>query len=183
MIFFMMPPETLRTIGIIVAAQGLRGEVRVKPFDTQASWLNELDSVWAFRPDQPPQLCEIEFARKQKNVVVMKFNTLHSRTDAETWRGTELKVEEDWLPELTEDEFYFDELEGMTVISDDSDRELGTVKLMLDSNVGQYMEVTPVNGRETILIPFQEAFIVEVDLDKNRLFVSGLDSMFPGDLI
>jgi 16S rRNA processing protein RimM len=172
-----MKTSTLRSIGIIVSAHGLQGEVSIKPWDEDASWVGYLDRVYVFRNQVPTEMTILS-ARIQGGVVIVKFDTVKHRDEAEKLRGAELKVLESSLPDLEEGEFYADELTGMAVKSNDDEKLLGTILGVLGSDAGDFLEVQAEGLSEPVLVPFQDVFVPRVDKPGRTVFIRGLDSLF-----
>ncbi|WP_305986635.1 ribosome maturation factor RimM [Roseibium sp. MMSF_3544] len=143
----------------IGAAHGIRGEVRVKPFgDDPLSFadygvLTTKDGNRSF---------EVEKARVQKTVVITKFREITDRNQAEDLNGLELYVDRDQLPDPEDDEFYYSDLNGLTVL-DQAGEQLGKIVAVQDFGAGDLLEVRPKRGR-TFYIPFTKDFVPEVSL-------------------
>ncbi len=150
----------------IGAAHGIRGEVRVKPFGddplsfTDYGVLTTKDGKRTF---------EVEKARVQKTVVVTRFKGITDRNQAEELNGIELYVSRDQLPEPDEDEFYYSDLNGLTVCDQTGD-PLGQIVAVQDFGAGDLLEVRPKRGR-TFYIPFTRDFVPEIDLAERRVLV------------
>lgn len=127
------------------------------------------------------QEVEIQSARWQRDAIVVKFCSISSRNEAELLKGYELKAPESLLPKLEENEFYLEDLIGLSVKSLDSGRELGVLRDVLSSSAGDFLEVEVFNNREPVLVPFQEVFVPEVDLASKTIRIQGLDSLFHED--
>lgn len=172
-----MTSSRLRSIGKITGAHGLQGEVTVKPWNDEPAWVHHLQSVFLFQ-DQGPVEMAIESARLQHGSVILKFEGISNRTRAEQLKGGELKAYEADLPQLSEDEYYADELVGMCVKSCDSGKTLGTVRDVLSSQAGDFLEVVAQALGEPVLVPFQDVFVPRVDCAQSTVFIQGLDSLF-----
>ncbi|MBO6510160.1 MAG: ribosome maturation factor RimM [Roseibium sp.] len=150
----------------IGAAHGIRGEVRVKPFGddplsfTDYGVLTTRDGKKSF---------EVERARVQKTVVVTKFREITDRNQAEELNGTELYIDRNQLPEPEEDEFYYSDLNGLSVI-DQNGETLGKIVSVQDFGAGDLLEVRPSRGK-TFYIPFTRDFVPEVSLSEKQVKV------------
>lgn len=141
----------------IGAAHGIRGEVRVKPYGddplsfTDYGVLTTRDGAKSF---------EVEKARVQKTVVITKFRQVKDRNQAEELNGVELFVDRDQLPEPEEDEFYYSDLNGLSVV-DQNGEQLGKIVAVQDFGAGDLLEIRPKRGR-TFYIPFTKEFVPTV---------------------
>ncbi|WP_422041114.1 ribosome maturation factor RimM [Roseibium sp.] len=160
----------------IGAAHGIRGEVRVKPFgDDPLSFadygvLTSKDGVTSF---------EVERARVQKTVVVTKFRNVNNRNQAEDLNGVELYVRRDQLPEPEEDEFYYSDLNGLSVVDRDGN-DLGKIVAVQDFGAGDLLEIRPKRGR-TFYIPFTKDFVPEVSLSRGQVTAHLPEDYFSDD--
>lgn len=117
-------------IGKIVAPQGLRGEVRVQTFTDTPEDLKDLDVLDI----------KLTFIRSAgRDVAICRVDGINDRNGAETLRGTELYVDRDSLPDLSEDEFYQADLIGMDVVQDD--KKVGRVVTIHNFGAGDILEV------------------------------------------
>jgi len=150
----------------IGAAHGIRGEVRVKPFgDDPLSFadygvLTTKDGKRSF---------EVEKARVQKTVVVTKFKGISDRNQAEELNGVELYVGRDQLPEPEEDEFYYSDLNGLTVF-EQTGETLGKIVAVQDFGAGDLLEVRPQRGK-TFYVPFTKDFVPDINLEEGKVTV------------
>jgi 16S rRNA processing protein RimM len=94
-------------VGKIVAAQGLRGEVRVQSYTEKPEDFRNLRFT-----DR-----NLQFVRAvpHSNVVIMKADGADDRTAAEKLRGTGIFIERSTLPDLPEGEYYQADLLGMSI--------------------------------------------------------------------
>ncbi len=110
----------------------------------------------------------VEAARGQGKGVIFKFCGIDDRDQAMTLVGAELGVDRQQLPPLPEGEFYWADLEGLTVINC-QDVVFGTVSHLFNTGANA---VLVVRGERERLIPFvQGQFVKQVDLAQKRLVV------------
>lgn len=157
-------PILMATIG---AAQGLRGEVRVRSFTADPAALGEYGHLYA----EDGRVFEILEIREAKNVVIVRFRGVNDRNAAETLNGLELFVERDNLPdeELDEDEFFYADLEGLEAV-DAEGKSYGTVTAVFDFGAGDLLELKGP-GRRPALIPFSETAVLEIDLEAGKILI------------
>jgi 16S rRNA processing protein RimM len=157
-------PVLMATIG---AAQGLRGEVRVKSFTDEPTALGDYGHLRS----EDGRVFEVLEIREAKNVVVVRFRGINDRTAAEALNGLELFVERDNLPDddLDEDEFFYADLEGLEAV-DATGKSYGSVTGVFDFGAGDLLELKGP-GRRPVLIPFTEWSVLEIDLEAGKLLV------------
>ncbi|GAB5462524.1 MULTISPECIES: ribosome maturation factor RimM [Hoeflea] len=157
-------------IGIVGAAQGLRGEVRVKPFTEDPMAIAEYGALYT----ADGRRFEVLDHRFAKTVVVVRFRGINDRNAAEALKGLELFIDRSSLDdeELEEGEYFHADLEGLEAW-DAEGRFWGTVSGVLDFGGGDLLELRD-EGRKPVVIPFTLAAVPTVDLEAGRILVDPL---------
>ena len=157
-------PILMATIG---AAQGLRGEVRVKAYTADPVALGDYGKLHS----QDGRVFEVLDIREAKNVAIVRFRGVNDRNAAEALNGLELYIERENLPddELDDDEFYYADLEGLEAV-DETGKSYGKVSGVFDFGAGDLLELKGP-GRRPTLIPFSEAAVLEIDLENGRIII------------
>ena len=163
-----MRPRYL-TIGRIAKPQGIRGEVIVnietdfpsRFFESNGFFLRARDS------DEEPRFVPADAVRPHRDRIVIKFQGVDSRTDAELLRDMELVIPVDDR-NTDDDYFHHFELEGMQVDTIDG-RHLGKVHEVM---LAPHRDILIVRGKDReLLIPFAREICVDVDRDRRRIQV------------
>lgn len=149
----------------IGAPHGIRGEVRVKPFGEPEM----LDQYGKLETADGRKL-KIKRMRPQKNMLIVKFEGVNTREEAEALNRVELFIERSKLPEPEEEEFYIEDLIGMEAISETGE-VLGQVLAVPNFGAGDMLEIKPQNASTTFYIPFTKAAVPEIDFDKGKLTI------------
>ncbi|MDQ0456665.1 ribosome maturation factor RimM [Rhizobium paknamense] len=154
-------------MAVIGAAQGLRGEVRVKSYTADPMALGDYGHLHA----ADGRSFEILEIRENKTVVIVRFRGINDRNAAEALNGLELFIERDALPdeELDDDEFFYADLEGLDVVDGDG-KSYGAVTAIFDFGAGDLLEVKGP-GKRPVLIPFSEAAVLEIDLEGGSILI------------
>ncbi|MDZ7600310.1 MAG: ribosome maturation factor RimM [Hoeflea sp.] len=154
-------------VGIIGAAQGLRGEVRVKPFTEDPMGLADYGALYT----ADGRRFEILDHRFAKTVVVVRFRGVNDRTAAEALKGLELYIDRSSLPddELEEDEYFHADLEGLEAW-DSEGTFWGRISGVLDFGGGDLLELRK-EDMKPVVIPFTLAAVPRVDLAAGRILV------------
>jgi 16S rRNA processing protein RimM len=157
-------PVLMATIG---AAQGLRGDVRVKSYTADPTALGDYGNL----SSEDGRVFEVLEVREAKNVVIVRFRGINDRNAAEALAGLDLFVERENLPdeELDDDEFYYADLEGLEAVGNDG-KSYGTVSGVYDFGAGDVLELKGP-GRRPALIPFSEAAVLEIDLEGGKILI------------
>jgi 16S rRNA processing protein RimM len=161
------PAGDMVLLGRISGAQGLKGEVRITTF-TDAP-----ENLAAYGPLTTPdgRLFRIEDLRPVKGAVVAaRLAGIADRTAAEALRGVELYVSRECLPPPDEDEWYYDDLVGLAAISPEG-AAIGEVIAVQNYGAGDLLEIRVSGERQTLLVPFTEAAVPQVDIAAGRVVV------------
>jgi len=147
-------------LGRLVAAHGIRGEVKVRPYGDRAEGLTRLRRVRLVDGAGQGRLLALLGGRVQGHCAILALEGVRDRSGAEDLVGLELEVERAELPPLAPDEYYWHDLLGL-VVRDEDGRELGRVIAMHATGAHDVVEVGGA-GRE-YLLPFASSFIVRQD--------------------
>ena len=117
-------------IGTIVAAQGLRGEVRVYPSSDFPERFLEAGTRWLQNPDTG-NIQEIELLSGRylpgKNLYVVALENINYRDQAEALKGYKLLVSDQDRPDLSEDEYHVVDLIDLDVFNQKTGENIGKV--------------------------------------------------------
>jgi 16S rRNA processing protein RimM len=173
-------PEDLVEVGYISGAHGVRGWLKVQPHSSDAAALLAA-RVWWLTPrgsTQQPVSAKLIQAREHSGSVVAQFEGLTDRSMAEQFKGKVVAVRRADFPVADEDEFYWVDLIGASVVNL-QDESLGKVDGLLDNGAQQILRVvasSPGGPQEERLIPFVKAHVHSVDAKAGRIVVDwGLD--------
>lgn len=97
---------------------------------------------------------------------IVRLDGCEDRHGAELLRGREMTVERDVAPELEEDEWWAEDLEGCLVR--DGEREIGRVRRLLALPSCEALEVEREDGRD-LLVPLVADAVRRVDVDAREI--------------
>jgi len=155
-------------MGVFGAPQGVRGEIRVK------SLTGEPNAVGDYGPltnKGRTRSFAFESLRPLKDdMLVARLAGVSTRDAAEALKGVEIFARRDQLPPPSEDEFYYDDLVGLEAI-DAAGGRIGRVVSLTNHGAGDVLEIAPVSGGETLLLPFTKEVAPLVDFDSGRIVI------------
>ena len=152
------------TVGTIVNAHGIRGEVKLNPVGFDPEFLAEFDRLFIGGKET-----EVLHARVHKSVVLLTLPGVEDMDAALALKGREVAIYRDDV-ELPEGEYFDDELVGCTVVDDATDEEVGKINRVLTYPAHKVYVVR--GGRDEYLIPaVKDVFIKSVDMDEDILRV------------
>jgi len=152
----------------IGAAHGVRGEVKLWSFTEDP--LAVADYAPLETRDGKQQF-EIESLRPAKDFLVARLKGVGDRNAAEALRNVELFVPRERLPDIDEDDtWYYADLVGLAAVSPDG-AAIGTVLAVHNFGGGDIVEIQPAAGGKTLLLPFTQAVVPEVDIKGGRIVI------------
>ena len=163
-------------VGKIVNTQGLQGELRVLSVTDFSEERFKKGSKLSIFDDKNQFVMEVEIAshRKQKNFDIVKFKGLYHINDVEKYKGCSLKVAEEDLADLEEDEFYYHEIIGLDVY--EGDQLIGKIKEILQPGANDVWVVAR-KGKRDLLLPYIPPVILKVDIPNGRVEVDIMEGL------
>ena len=161
-------------VGVVVAPQGVRGEVRIKAFTEDPMAVGDYGPLH----DGRGRRWSVKALGLHKGTVRARLDGVEDRNGAEALRGTELYADRDALPALEEDAFYYADLVGLAAV-DTAGAAVGTVVAVFDFGAGDVVEITQADG-SPLMLPFTDDAVPEVDLDGGRMVVDPPPGLMPG---
>lgn len=163
-------------VGKIVNTQGLQGELRVLSISDFTEERFKKGNLLALFDDKNQFIQDVEIVshRKQKNFDIVKFKDMYHINKVEKFKGFTLKISEDKLTDLDEDEFYYHEIIGLDVY--ENDNLIGKVKEILQPGANDVW-VVQRKGKKDLLLPYIPPVVLNVDLFKNRVDVEIMEGL------
>ena len=155
-------------VGVLGAAQGVRGEVRVKSYTAVATAIADYGPLWS--EDGRRSFTFMALRPLKDDMLVARIVGLTDRDGAAALTGTKLYVDRASLPPPDDDEFYQVDLLGL-LAEDEAGRALGRVAAVQNFGAGDLLAIAPSAG-ETLLVPFTKAFVPILDFEGGRLVVA-----------
>ena len=150
--------------GEIVNVHGLHGEIKVLPWVDSPEDLLDFERCRIARKDY-----EIELVRVQKTCAIMKLVGVDTAEDAQKLRGkTVLLFRED----IDDEVIFAAELIGVEVFCDGE--QIGRITDVLDYPGNS---VYVVRGKYEYMIPAVSAFVLDTDMERNRMEVRVIEGM------
>lgn len=152
------------TIGQIVRAVGIRGEIKVKPLTDDAERFSALRLVYL--ENKPYRIAACRF---DKDYVILRLQGIDDRNAAEAVKDKFLQIDRINAVPLDEGSYFIADIEGCKLFTDDG-TEIGKV-----TEVNQYGAAdvfTVVGGGKTVRFPFLKKMIVKVDVESGIIVVN-----------
>ncbi len=159
-------------MGRIGRSHGVGGEVSVRPL-TEVGARFEPGSVLRL---EDGRTLTVERARPHRDRVLVKFEEVADRNQADELRGSVLVIPADQAPSIDEaDRFWVHQVVGLEVVTDRG-RSLGRIR-EVQENPANDLWVTD----EGALIPAVRGVVVDVDLARGRVTIRPLPGLLEED--
>ncbi len=166
-------------IGVIAGPHGLDGEVRVRIAGDGPEPLLAAEAVWVGTTATDPEARRYRVhgcGLGRKGEVRLKFDGIEGRDAIGKLVGRVLSAPASHLPVLPEGEFYWYELIGCRVVSENG-LELGTVREIWETGAHDVLVVVDEEGIRRLL-PTAQDLMTDVDLAARRIVVVDLPGLF-----
>lgn len=145
------------TVGTIVNAHGIRGEVKLNPEGFDAAFAASFSRLYI-----AGQETKVLAARVHKSTVLLTLPGVEDMDAALALKGKKVAIRRADAP-VPEGEYFDAEIEGCTVTDDETGRPVGKITRVLSYPAHKVYEV---RGEREYLIPaVPEVFIRSVDMD------------------
>ncbi|MEE6131289.1 MULTISPECIES: ribosome maturation factor RimM [Priestia] len=164
-------------VGKIVNTHGIKGEVRIISTTDFAEERYEVgNKLYLFQEKQvEPVEVVVATHRKHKNFDLVSFEGYPNVNDVEKFKNSMIKVSEDQLSELEDGEFYFHEIIGCIVKTDEG-QELGKIKEILTPGANDVWVIKGKGGKE-ILIPYIDEVVQEINIEKKEIMITVMEGL------
>jgi len=164
-------------VGKIVNNHGINGEVRVisiTDFSDERYKIGNSLFLYMTDGDKPIELI-VKSHRIHKNFDLLTFEGYDNVNQIEQFKGGLLKVPEIQLGELLKDEYYFHEIIGCSVETEQGEK-IGVVKEILTPGANDVWVIKGENGKEQ-LIPYIVEVVKEIDVVAKKIVITPLEGL------
>lgn len=152
-------------VGEIGAAQGLKGEVRLRSYTETPS---DIAAYGALEDETGAKRIEIETVRVTPKALIARIKGVTTREGAEALNRTKLYLPRTALPERGEDEWYVADLVGLEAV-DAEGSPLGTVVAVNNYGASDILEIALLEEGPNLLVAFTDATVPEIDIPRGRI--------------
>ncbi|MEM1490553.1 ribosome maturation factor RimM [Bacillus velezensis] len=164
-------------VGKIVNTHGIKGEVRViSKTDFAEERYKPGNTLYLFAEGAAePIKVTVSAHRLHKQFHLLQFKEMPSLNEVEHLRNMVIKVPEEDLGELEEDEFYFHEIIGCEVVSEDGGL-IGTVKEILTPGANDVWVVAR-KGKKDALIPYIASVVKDININEKKIKIHVMEGL------
>jgi 16S rRNA processing protein RimM len=171
------PPGPLVELGRIVNRHGIRGEVRMLPYNPESPAARTSPALVLTRPDGSSESRRVLARRSHKQFLLLTLEGVATANDAEALVGCRVSVARRHLPASDAAGIYHVDLVGCAVRTT-AGEALGTVAEIIVTGSNDVCVVRG-GGRE-VLIPFIADVIAELDAAARTIVVHPIPGLLDG---
>ncbi|WP_339248198.1 ribosome maturation factor RimM [Bacillus sp. FSL R5-0523] len=164
-------------VGKIVNTHGIKGEVRViSKTDFAEERYKPGNTLYLFMDGRnEPVEVTVNTHRLHKQFHLLQFKERQNLNEVEELKNAIIKVPEEELGELNEGEFYFHEIIGCEVFTEEGEL-IGKVKEILTPGANDVW-VIGRKGKKDALIPYIESVVKHIDVREKKIEVELMEGL------
>ena len=165
-------------IGRVVKPQGLRGEIRVFPYFDSLAYFHELRYVYLAKEEWGEERFGVRRARVHGKFFVLLLEGCDSVAEAQQLVGTEVRVPAESFLALPEGSYYWHEMEGMDVYTQEGEH-VGVIRDFIEASGNEVLVVK--RGEREWLLPVVAEVIAEVDMERRAVTIHPMAGLLDND--
>ena len=166
------------SIGEIVAPQGLKGDIRIKPSSDFPERFTQPGKRWIQKTDELPT--EIELKKGTlipgKSIYVLSIEGVSNRSSAEEMIGWKLVIPVDSRPMLSKDEYHYFDLIGLEARRGPKKTLIGHVTDLIKGG-NDLLEIELIEGKK-VLVPFVKEIVPKIEIKEKWLLIDPPPGLF-----
>lgn len=156
------------SVGKIGSPFGVHGWLKVRSYTELGASILDFKPWYLSRHEDKWTPITVEDGREQANGMLIKFAGIDSPEAAKQLTGSVIGIKRDQLPPLTQGEYYWSDLIGLTVVNMQGE-VLGTVSYIMATGAN---DVLVIKGQKEHAIPYLPGDVIKhVALDKQEIQV------------
>lgn len=153
-------------VGKIGSTYGIKGWLKIYSYTDPIANISEFNP-WYLENGNQWEPIEINDSREHGKCIVAKLKGQNTPEQARLLTGKKIAVKRSQLPGLEKNEYYWSDLEGLTVI-DQNNKTLGHIAYLIETGSN---DVLVVKGEKEMAIPYISRVIRNIDLKTRTMHV------------
>ena len=168
----MMEKDKWMSIGEIVAPQGLKGAIRIKPSSDFPERFTKPGKRWIQKTNELPTEINLKKGKliPGKSIYVISIEEISSRSSVEEVIGWKLVIPVDSRPQLSKDEYHYLDLIGLEARKGSKRNVIGYVTDLIKGG-NDLLEIELEEGKK-VLVPFVKEIIPEIEIKEKWLLIT-----------
>ena len=162
--------DDLVMIGEVVKPHGIKGEIKVYLFSEKPQNFKHYKEIFLRGPSESStESFKVVKSREQGKLSILQLEKIETREAAEDLQGRNIWINKADLPALDSGEYYWQQLNGLIVVTDEG-QEIGRVTKLFNTTAHDIMIVAS-RGHE-FMIPVQSDIIRDIDEQGGKIIIS-----------
>ncbi len=168
----MIEKDKWMSIGEIVAPQGLRGDIRIKPSSDFPERFTKPGKRWIQKTNELPKAIKLKKGTliPGKSIYVLSIEGVSDRSSAEEIVGWKLVIPTNSRPNLHKDEYHYFDLIGLEVRIGTQKALIGYVTDLITGG-NDLLEIELLEGKK-VLVPFVKEIVPEIEIKEKWLLIN-----------
>ena len=168
----MIEKDKWMLIGEIVAAQGLKGDIRIKPNSDFPDRFTKPGKRWIQKTNELPTEIKLKKGKliPGKSIYVLSIEGVSNRSSAEELIGWKLVIPVESRPMLSKDEYHYFDLIGLEARRGPKKTLIGYVTDLIKGG-NDLLEIELVEGKK-VLVPFVKEIVPEIEIKEKWLLIN-----------
>ncbi|MFA9456118.1 ribosome maturation factor RimM [Halalkalibacter sp. AB-rgal2] len=164
-------------VGKIVNTHGVKGEVRVISSTDFSDERYAVGSKLMIRVQTNEEISvTVSHHRIHKQFDLLQFEGYFSINDVEKFKGCTLYVSSEYLTDLDEDEYYYYEIIGCSIMTDEGET-IGKVKEIVQTGANDVWIVQRNSGGKDILIPYIDDVVKDISISDKKITIHLMEGL------
>jgi 16S rRNA processing protein RimM len=159
--------EEIVVMGKVLVPYGVNGWVKVYSFTEKLESFLTYKKLYLSKDQKNWLEIKAKEIKVHGKTIIAKFSEIADRTQADNYRNYLIGVPKDCLPQLNEDEYYWNDLIGFEVLNLQN-FSFGLVDTYIETGAN---DVIVVKGDRERLIPYTSMTVLKVDTIKDKIIV------------
>ena len=160
-------PEKNIVLGRVSGVFGVQGWIKVHSYTSERANILKY-KTWRLEKDGKISEYTLQSGKIHGKGMIAKLESIDDRDTAATLFQANIVISRNELPPLAEGEYYWEDLQGLTVFNV-AGKKYGVIDHLFETGAN---DVIVVKGDKEILIPFvQGEYVKKIDLENNTMLV------------
>ena len=159
--------EEIVVMGKVLVPYGVNGWVKVYSFTEKLESFLTYKKLFLSKDQKNWLEINIKEIKVHGKTIIAKFSEIADRNQAENYKDYLIGVPKDYLPQLNEDQYYWNDLIGFEVMNLQN-VSFGLVDTYIETGAN---DVIVVKGDKERLIPYTPMTVLKVDTIKTQIIV------------
>lgn len=170
----MRDSDELIPVGKIIGTHGIKGQMKVHSYSGNFESLNKARTVMLRSSNGALQEFTLKSVNANNGKFIISLTDFDGIDQVKPLLGNELCLKRHHLPKLADDEYYWNDLIGLRVVTDDGTL-LGTIAEIFETGSS---DIYVVRGdKREYLIPAIGDVVKQVDLESGTIIITPLDGL------